>query len=46
MWFRLALLILVCLAVAGCAQDTSSSKDDNHSPFGGFYGGLGGGMGR
>lgn len=46
MRFRLALLILVCLAVAGCAQDSSSSKDDNHSRFGGFYGGLGGGVGR
>jgi len=45
MRFRLALVMLVCLALAGCAQDSSSSKDDNHGRFGGFYGGFGGGMG-
>jgi hypothetical protein len=44
MRFRLVLLMLVCLALADCAQGSSSSKDDNHSRFGGFYGGVGGGV--
>jgi hypothetical protein len=46
MRFRLALLMLVCLALVGCAQDSSASKDDDHDRFGGFYGGVGGGMGQ
>jgi hypothetical protein len=37
----LALLLLACLAVTGCAQ-RNSNADDNRP--GGFYGGVSGGM--
>jgi len=40
------LLLLLCLVVAGCAQNGSASNDDSHNRFGGFYSGIsGGGMG-
>jgi hypothetical protein len=44
MSWRLALMLLACLFVAGCA-DSSNSSDDSHSRFGGFYGGMNGGGG-
>lgn len=39
--------LLICLVVAGCAQNGKTSDDDHNSRFGGFYGGIsgGGGMG-
>lgn len=40
----LAFLILICLAASGCTQGSASSSDDNsHNRFGGFYGGVSGG---
>jgi hypothetical protein len=43
---KLALLLLLLgLAIAGCAQGGKTSNDDNNSNrFGGFYGGVTGGM--
>jgi hypothetical protein len=39
---RLAVLVLLaCLAVAGCAGPAKDSDNDNR--FGGFYGGVSGG---
>jgi hypothetical protein len=40
MSWRLALLLLACLAVAGCAD---SNKNSDNKPFGGWYGGATGG---
>lgn len=38
-------LLFLGLAVAGCAQGGNSAKDDNNNNrFGGFYGGVTGGM--
>jgi hypothetical protein len=37
-WF---VLLLVCLAVAGCAPSDNNSDDHR---FGGFYGGVNGGV--
>jgi hypothetical protein len=39
--WRLALALLACLIVAGCA-DSDKRTDDNR--FGGFYGGVSGGV--
>ena len=39
-----ALLLLACLFVAGCANQSGNS-DDNDNRFGGFYGGINGGAG-
>jgi hypothetical protein len=39
-WNVVALMLLVCIVIAGCAQRDSTS-DDNRS--GGFYGGISGG---
>lgn len=36
------LAVLGCLAVAGCGSNTDTRSDDNR--FGGFYGGVSGGM--
>ena len=36
-------LLFVCLALAGCADSDQGS--DQHSRFGGFYGGISGGGG-
>ncbi len=44
MRFWLAFLMLISLAIAGCAQSGETSNDDNnHNRFGGFYGGVSGG---
>jgi hypothetical protein len=43
MRFLSALVLLACFAVAGCANSDSKSDD---SRFGGFYGGVNGGMAR
>ena len=40
-WNAIALMLLACLVIAGCAQRDSTS-DDNRS--GGFYGGVSGGL--
>jgi hypothetical protein len=46
MRFWLAFLMLISLALAGCAQSSGTANDDNRNRFGGFYGGVsGGGMG-
>jgi hypothetical protein len=41
MSWRLALALIACLVVAGCAADSDKRPDDNR--FGGFYGGVSGG---
>jgi len=41
MSWRLALLLVACLAVAGCADNNKSSEDNR---FAGFYGGVSGGV--
>jgi hypothetical protein len=38
--WRVAALLLACLALAGCADNSKSSDNDR---FGGFYGGVTGG---
>jgi ABC-type glycerol-3-phosphate transport system substrate-binding protein len=40
---RLALALLACVVVAGCAGSGNTSADDGHR---GFYGGVSGGMTR
>jgi hypothetical protein len=46
MRYWLGLVLLLCVMLAGCAPNSTSS-DDSHDRFGGFYGGVsgGGGMG-
>jgi hypothetical protein len=40
------IVLLTCLALAGCANSASSGKDsDGNNRFGGFYGGATGGGG-
>jgi len=36
-----AMLLLACLAIAGCAN--SDRDSDNNNRYGGFYGGVSGG---
>ena len=45
MSWRLALILLACAFVAGCADSSNSGSDDNHGRFGGFYSGVNGGVG-
>jgi hypothetical protein len=40
MSWRLAIALIACLVLAGCA---SSDKNANDNRFGGFYGGVSGG---
>jgi len=42
-WRAVALMLLVCLIVAGCAERDSAADKDRE---GGFYGGVSGGMTR
>ena len=42
-WNVVALMLLACLLIAGCAQRDSSSDNDRS---GGFYGGVSGGTMR
>jgi hypothetical protein len=42
-WSAVALALLACFCIAGCAQHDSDSDKD---PPGGFYGGLSGGMAK
>jgi hypothetical protein len=43
MSWRVALLVIACLALAACAD--TGKRSDNY-PFGGFYGGVTGGAVR